>query len=105
MARIFYFPDGAIYGVHPGPHEDNPKIKLPDGVAWIDVPETADKIVWPPLANGPGGERTTLVIDGALTVKVLPAKDKHGQLSQMLSAYDLTVDDLRALIPARAGPT
>lgn len=54
MARIFYFTaTGDIYGVHHSPHEDDPKIQLPKGVAWIDVPEPPHQIPWP----SPDGKR------------------------------------------------
>lgn len=63
MARIFYFmATGAIYGVHHSPHEDNPKIRLPKGVAWIDVPEPPDQIRWPsPDGTRPGREQWSRV--------------------------------------------
>ena len=58
MARIFYYTaTGHIYGVHPGPHEANPKIVLPSGVVWRDVLEAPDKILWP------GGSEQTCKVD------------------------------------------
>ncbi len=79
MARIFYRLDGSIYGVHPGPHEDNPKITLPDGVAWFDVPETPDQIPWLVPAdrndlNPRQGEHWSRVNPATRAVEVDPAK-------------------------------
>ena len=54
MARIFFHKtSGKIYGVHPGPHETDRRIRLPADVVWIDVPETPDKIPWPVPAGRP----------------------------------------------------
>lgn len=63
MARIFYFTGtGVIYGVHHSPHEDNLKIRLPKGVAWIDVPGPPDQIPWPsPDGTRPGREQWSRV--------------------------------------------
>jgi hypothetical protein len=63
MARIFYFQaTGIIYGVHHGTHEDDPKIRLPKGVAWIDVPQPPDQIRWPsPDEARPGREQWSRV--------------------------------------------
>lgn len=69
MARIFYrVSNGQIYGVHPGPHEGNPKITLPIGVAWIDVAEAPDAIAWP----DPGGETWNRVNPATQTLEALP---------------------------------
>lgn len=94
MARIFYFTkDGAVYGVHPEPHEDNHKIRLPEGVTWIDVPEQPHEIAWPPGCS----EQTSIVKNGNLhphPTKV--SKTKKDRLTDLLSAHGLTVADLKA---------
>ena len=66
MARVFYWlATGHIYGVHHGPHENDPTIVLPAGVAWIDRPETPDKVPWP------GGRERTCKVDLVTRVLVL----------------------------------
>jgi hypothetical protein len=99
MARIFYFTkDGSIYGVHPEPHEGNPKIRLPAGVAWIDVPEQPHEIAWPQSDGQAGTEQMSLVINGRLRAKVRAPQDKRAQLEKMLRAHDLTVADLKSIL-------
>jgi len=63
VARVFYFQaTGIIYGVHHSPHQDNPKIRLPKEVAWIDVPEPPHQIRWPsPDGTRPGREQWSRV--------------------------------------------
>lgn len=73
MARIFYFTaTGDIYGVHHSPHEDDPRIRLPKGVAWIDVPEPSHQIPWPSpdgTRSGEGAARRHLGAEGLDTAR------------------------------------
>jgi len=67
MARIHYWTEtGTIYGVHPGPFT---KHALPDGIAWIDVPETPPLIPWPARDGQPGREQWSRVVAGALVLR------------------------------------
>lgn len=74
MARIFYYSaTGLIYGIHTGPHEDNPKIKIPEGVEWLDVPEPPDQIAWPSPDGGltPGDEHLSRINAGVIELRLL----------------------------------
>lgn len=83
MARIFYFRDtGKIYGVHHSPHENNPKIQLPQNVIWIDVPETADKIRWPEIEPGePGTEHSSRVNPATKALEFFTVPPTHKRKS------------------------
>jgi len=98
MARIFYRPDGEIYGVH---RDGN--INVPTGVAFIDVGEAPDQILWPTLPDGgDGSERTsrvnlsTFVLEPDLD-NLPPTKDEIYdeviKTQRVFKAYVLAVDD------------
>lgn len=75
MARIFYFSDtGNVRSVMGGPHEGNPDVTLPAGVAWIDVPEAAHEIAWPVLPDGAPGAEAFCKIDPVSETIVLKAE-------------------------------
>lgn len=70
MARIFYKPNGEIYGVHP-----DGNIEVPADVAFIDVSESPDQIAWPFLPDGSSGsEHTSSVNPGTKVLEVALAK-------------------------------
>ena len=73
MARIFYWTDtGNIYGVHPSELCDgvvtldgaSKNIVIPEGVTWLNVAETPDRIAWPG-----GGEQYSRVDSATLTLQ------------------------------------
>ncbi len=98
MARIFYTPNGDIYGVHL-----NGNINVPNDVAFIDVSEAPDQILWPTLPDGsPGNERTSRVDPGTGGLEfnpdnLVPTKDEtYDQVLQnqkVFKAYVLAVND------------
>ncbi len=98
MARIFYRPDGEIYGVHP-----DGNINVPSDIAFIDVAETPDQIVWPILADGdPGSERTSRVEPSTEVLELdpdnlPPTKDEiYDQVlknRKVFRAYVLAIND------------
>lgn len=99
MARIFYRADGTIYGVHPGSHEGNKKIRLPEGVTWIDVPEQPHEIAWPTFDGQPGTEQTSLIDKGKLKAKNNPPpENKKAKVEKMLKANGLTLADLKTAL-------
>jgi len=118
MGRIFYHrKDGTIYGTHPGPHEHlktrdgRPKIELPDGIAWIDVPEAPPLIPWPARDGQPGREQWSRVVAGALVLRDdLPPipPDPDAELTKAVEGVDTSgildpatkraVDDLKAAL-------
>src|SRR3990167_6357351 len=99
MARIFYWAlTGIVYGVHPSSHESNPKIVLPDGVVWNDVPETPDRIPWPKRNGTTGREHWSRIVNGAIALRndlepLVP--DFDTELAQAIRAIDTSgVNDL-----------
>lgn len=93
MARIFYFSaSGDVYGVHPGLHEANPKIRLPAGVIWADVPETPDSIPWPiPADHEKGREEWSRMnsVSKSLELRrniVIPPADPNAVLKSKIDA-------------------
>ncbi len=102
MARIFYRTAGEfigeIYGVHP-----DGNIDVPEDIAFIDVAETPDQIVWPTLPDGdPGSERTSRVDPSTKALELdsdnlPPTKDEiYDQVLQnqkVFKAYVLAIND------------
>ena len=81
MARIFYYTGtGDIYGVHPGSHEGQPQIQLPQGVVWIDVPGPPDQIPWP---NAAGQQGAKVDLQSLSLVAIPIPKDIQEQLERV----------------------
>ena len=69
MARIFYWTEtGRVYGVNPDERLRNGTV-LPEGIAWLDVPEAPHRIPWPARDGRPGCEQWSRVVDGALVLR------------------------------------
>ena len=82
MATIFYWTNtGSIYGVHP----DN-NIALPDGISFITVAQTPDKISWPvPNGHSVGCEKWTKVNLTTQSLEIDSSKlpDDNNQFDKM----------------------
>ncbi len=77
MARIFYYTaTGEIHGVHPGPFSG----VLPDGIDFIDVTESPDKIVWLDAR----GEKFARVQGGVLVAFGAPLPEPTATGAQMI---------------------
>lgn len=112
MGRIFYWQkDGTIYGTYPGPHEHlktpdgRPKIELPEGVTWMDVPEASYAIPWPSRDGKPGCKEWSRVVGDGLVLRddlapILPDPDEA--LAKTIQAAT-TLDELKAALLGATG--
>lgn len=77
MAKVFYFSDGRIYGVHHGEFSGH----LPDGITVLDIP---DDFVWPKTGRESEAKVVDGVVIGTLEFRPIPVSVAKLQLVRAL---------------------